>query len=108
MTLKELAGQINGATTSSVRNWEANRQRVSLRFRRFVDEFIGVCPYDPSLPIGKRLKERREHLGLSIKTLARALDVDPSALAAWERGEHKPGKKGREKILDFLKSGKTV
>ena len=95
--------EILGTSVSSVENWENNRNKVSLKFKPRVFEFIGVCPYDASLAIGPRLRERREFFGLTSNKLAHVLGVDPNSVSAWERGVAKPNSRGNEKIQKFLR-----
>jgi len=87
----------------NIRNWEANRGQISLRFHPRIIEFIGYCPYDASLSLNLRLKERRENFGLSIKELSTLPGVDPCTIAYWERGEHQPLPKYIKVIKSFLK-----
>lgn len=98
---KEVAEEI-GTSVSNLSNWEANRGNVSYKFKNQVFSFLGICPYDASLSLGERLRERREYHGLSIKKLAKILATDPCTIAYWERGEHKPTKSSLAKIRTFL------
>jgi transcriptional regulator with XRE-family HTH domain len=97
----DVAEQI-GTTLASIRNWEGNRNDASFEFQRRVYDFIGMCPYDATLPLGGRLRERREYLGYSVKTVAKILGCDPCTVASWERGDHKPTISSVAKIEDFL------
>ena len=94
--------EIFGASVSSIENWENNRNQVSLKFKPKVFEFIGICPFDASLAIGARLKERREFFGLTSNQLASVLGVNPNSVSAWEQGAAKPNSRGIEKIKQFL------
>ena len=98
---KQVAKEI-GTSVASIRNWEANRNIISFEFQGRVYDFIGLCPYDASLPLGARVRERREYLGYSIKTVAKMLGCDPCTVAYWERGDHKPTKWSLAKIRSFL------
>jgi transcriptional regulator with XRE-family HTH domain len=91
-----------GCSLASVRNWEVNRNNVSFHHLARVYDFIGICPYDSSLPVGGRLRERREYLGYSIKAVALMLGADPCTVAYWERGDHSPTKASLAKIRCFL------
>ena len=102
LTQKQLAEDILHTSISNIRNWEANRRAVSLRFRRSVNEFIGHCPLDLSLSLGRRLKVRREHLGLSLRKLSMILSADPDTIAGWENELRKPSDKHLEKIKLFI------
>ena len=104
LTQKQLAEDVLHTSISNVRNWELNYRSTSLQFRKKVYEFIGFCPCDVSLPLGLRLRERRENLGLSIRRLSQILQLDPCTIASWERGEHEPIKRSTQIIQLFLKS----
>ncbi len=56
LTRTQVAIEI-GTYNSNIRNWEANRLGVSLRFRKRVHEFVGICPYDP---VGTKSRSRTE------------------------------------------------
>lgn len=104
LTQKQVAADILKTSVQNIRNWEANRGQISLCFRPKINEFIGFCQCDVSLPLGLRLKERRENFGLSIKKLSIILNVDVCTIAYWERGEHQPSQKSIKIIEGFLKS----
>ncbi len=104
LTQKQVAIDILKTSIDNVRNWEANRRQLSLCFRPRIIEFINICPYDASLPLGLRLKERRENFGLSIKKLSTMLNVDPCTIASWERYDHQPSQRYIKIIEGFLKS----
>lgn len=52
------------------------------------------------------LRREREILGVSQKELAAAISKRQSEISSWERGEHAPSPKNREKLAAFF--GKTV
>ena len=52
--------------------------------------FLGYNPLPRPSAIGEQLVWRRTSLGISQKALAARLEVDPTTLARWERGERKP------------------
>ena len=103
LTLKNVAEEFR-ITESTLRNWETNRRTVSLRFRRRVQDFLGVCPCDVSLPIGGRLRERREYAGISRKALAQMFSVDEHTVSSWEEHDQPPTARNLEKIILFLKT----
>jgi len=104
LTQKHVAENILKTSVDNIRNWEANRSQISLNFRPKVFKFLGFYPCDVSLPVGQRLKERRENFGLSIKKLSVILKVDACTIAYWERGEHQPSPKSEAVINGFLKT----
>lgn len=106
MSIKDLAVEI-GTTVPNISNWESNRAEVSVRLKPRVYEFIGLCPYDASLPLGLRLRERREYFGLITKELAKILCVNPNTISSWERAKYIPTDESRVKIRRFLRSDKA-
>jgi len=104
LTQKQVAQNILKTSVDNIRNWETNRSQISLLFYPRVIDFINFCPYDASLPLGLKLKERRNNLGLSIKKLSQILDINPCTIAYWERNEHKPSQRYIKILEDFLKS----
>jgi len=105
LTQRQVAEDILKTSVDNVRNWETHRtQNIFLRFRPKILDFIGFCPCDVSLPIGLKLRERRENFGLTVKDLARLLNVDPCTIASWERNEHQPSQRSVKIIEFFLKS----
>lgn len=67
------------------------------RFRpgSYLDELFGggvsANPYkDQSRQLGRRIKERRETLGLRVHDLANRMDVVDVTVSKWERGENRP------------------
>jgi transcriptional regulator with XRE-family HTH domain len=104
LTQEYLAKGILKTSIQNVSSWEDNRHSISLRFRPKVIEFIGFCPFNASLPLGLRLRERRENFGLSVKRLAQLLGVNPCTITSWEQCQHQPQPKSFEIIKGFLKS----
>jgi transcriptional regulator with XRE-family HTH domain len=103
LTQKQVAKEILKTSIQNVSSWEENRHSKSLRFRPRVISFIGYCPCDVSLPIGLKLRERRENFGLTVKELARLLNINPCTITAWKQGEHQPTQKSVRIIEGFLK-----
>jgi len=52
---------------------------------------------------GARLRRRRQDLGLTLATVATALDVSQSAVSQWERGKAEPTATKRPKLARLLK-----
>ncbi len=89
---KDVARQL-GANVTTVTNWELGHSGPALWFVPRIIEFLGYVPCDTSpdsLPLPDRIKVYRRLRGLSQKTLARKLGVDPSTLARWECGRSRP------------------
>jgi transcriptional regulator with XRE-family HTH domain len=104
LTQEQVANDILKTSFQNVSSWEDNRHSVSLWFRPKIIEFIGFCPYDTSLPIGLKLRERRENFGLTVKELACLLKVNPCTITSWEQCEHNPSQKSLKIIDGFLKA----
>jgi transcriptional regulator with XRE-family HTH domain len=82
--------------------WEKNKVRPSLVQIPKIIEFLGRDPFKKETANwGDKIREYRRVRGLSQKKFAGKLGVDPSTLARWESGEHKPMKKFFRK-LDFV------
>ena len=99
---------IFGVTECCVTNWELRRSEPEIRYYPKIIAFIGYCPYVPTTDLVERVKVVRKAFGLSHERLAEILQVDKASLAAWERREHKPGKKSRRILLSFLNSAATT
>lgn len=57
LTLNNVAKLID-INELSLKNGEVGRRQVSPRYRRCVDGLVGFCPYDSSLILLRRTKER--------------------------------------------------
>jgi transcriptional regulator with XRE-family HTH domain len=57
---------------------------------------------------GEKLRQRRESAGLSRAALASRLGVDPSAIAAWERGDYRPKRHRLVALEHALESGSVA
>ena len=95
---REVASKL-GVDTLTICNWETNRSNPRLYLIPKVIEFLENDPFPGmAITMGERIKQYRRKQGLSIKKLAKILDIDPTTLARWERGT----KKTRKKTLDRL------
>ena len=82
--------------------WEKNRVKPSLAQIPKVIEFLGRDPFEKKTEkLGDKIREYRRVHGLSQKKLAEQLRVDPTTLAGWERGEHRPSKQRLENLSIF-------
>ena len=79
-----------GVKEASVWNWEANGARPGFEYMPSIIDFLGYNPLPPANTWAERLVRGRTALGLSQKSFAWKLDVDPSTLARWESGEREP------------------
>ena len=103
MLQREVAAQI-GVTEESIYNWETNRTEPEVQFIPKIINFLGYAPYDTGRSFGKRLKAIRSALGLSQEHFAKAIKVDESTVAKWEREEHKPLRERLAALKAFLHS----
>ncbi|PYV15736.1 MAG: XRE family transcriptional regulator [Acidobacteria bacterium] len=60
---------------------------------------------DPAAPLGRRLWECRQALGITQRESARLLGVDSSSVRDWESGKRQPIRIYRARILSFLVAG---
>lgn len=89
LSQREVAARV-GAIEASVWNWENRRAKPELRFLPAVIAFLGYNPLSRPTTLAERLVLHRRSRGWSQKRLADELDVDPTTLARWERGEKAP------------------
>ena len=90
---KEVARTI-GCTTLTLVNWEKGHTVPSVHHMAGVVRFLGFNPLPNGDNLAQRLVNHRRALGVTQKSFARQIGVDPSTLARWERGERKlnPGR----------------
>jgi len=99
---KDVAVLVN-ATTSTVTNWEKNRNRPKLYLLPKIFNFLGYDPLQSNATrFGEKIKQYRFQNGLSLRKLAKELDVDPGTLATWEKGNSEPRGKLKERLTLFL------
>lgn len=83
-------GQHIGVHGLSITNWELNRTTPELKHIPAIIAFLGCNPLPCPTTLAERLVLHRRGRGWSQKRLADELDVDPTTLARWERGEKTP------------------
>jgi len=91
--LQKDVAPILGVDTMTINNWERNRCQPRLYLFPKIVQFLGYSPF-PSYEesaFGEAIKAYRLRHGLSQKKLAKALGIDPTTLARWEKGRSKPG-----------------
>jgi site-specific DNA recombinase len=86
---REVAQRL-GVKETSIYTWESNSGQPSHEYMPAIIKFLGYNPLPPAKNWADRLVRGRTTLGLSQKVFARKLNVDPSTLARWERGEREP------------------
>ena len=98
--LQREVAEIVGTTKATIYHWEANRSSPQLRFVPAVNAFLGYDAYSTQEEtLGERIVGWRRAHGVSQKALARMLGIDQTTLAGWERGEHKPSRRLRERLV---------
>jgi transcriptional regulator with XRE-family HTH domain len=96
--LQRQVGEQIGVDEITITNWERNATTPAIRYIPAIIQFLG---YDPLLPAGsfsERLTTARRVLGLSQRTMAERLGVDPGTLQGWEAGRHRPDARSLELI----------
>ena len=89
----------------TIYNWEHERSRPAIRFMPGIGAFLGYAPAGPTpSTLGERIKNYRIRHGLSQKSLARHLGIDPTTLRRLEHDRGRPTKRIMAKILGILKS----
>jgi len=101
MLQREVAEQL-GVDKACVFNWEGNRSNPEIRYVPEIIRFLGYNPLPAAATMGERLIRHRTMRGLSQGDAARELDVDPSTLAKWERGEREPAGAFAKRAERFL------
>jgi len=99
---KDVAARLD-VTTSTVWNWE-NAGSVDLRFIPRVIEFLGYNPIPQPESLLERLSRYKQINGLSLERLGVEMGRDPEQLADWLSGRHKPCRRNREEIEEYLKN----
>jgi transcriptional regulator with XRE-family HTH domain len=102
LNLRQLdVADLIGCHETTVVNWEKNHSEPRITYLAAVVAFLGYDPFvaQPEKPTGKapedllwatRLLSWRKARGLTQRQLAQTLQIDPSTVAKWERGERKP------------------
>jgi transcriptional regulator with XRE-family HTH domain len=80
--------------------WERNKVRLSLAQIPRIIELLGRDPFEKSAEkMGDKIREYRRIHGLTQRKFAVQLGIDPTTLAGWEKGEHRPTKR----LLNHMK-----
>lgn len=85
--------------------WENNRNSPQTIFYPRIIEFLGYFPFefDLSTTAGS-VKAYRYLNGLSQKSFAKIMNVDPSTVRLWENGERSLSKEKKSKMEQLLAS----
>jgi len=86
---REVAEKL-GVTPLTITNWESNATTPMCQYIKGILEFLGYNPFPPANNLAEKLLLYRKVCGLSQRKFAKQLGVDPSTLAGWETGRHRP------------------
>lgn len=107
MQQRDLAKQL-GLSVAGLCNWECNSTKPEIRYMPAIIDFLGYNPVAPATSIGEQLVQRRSAHGLTQRSAAERLGVDPGTLAKWERGEKRPLGPFLVRVERFLDTAKSV
>jgi transcriptional regulator with XRE-family HTH domain len=85
--------KIIGCDEMTVVNWEKGYASPRINHMPKVVEFLGFNPLRKCDTLAQQIVSHRKARGITQKSFAQQLGIDPSTLARWERGEREP--KGR-------------
>jgi len=100
-----------GVDAMTILNWEKGHSNPRLPAMPKIIEFLGYNPLPAGQTFGERLRLHRIEVGLTQQQLAQKLGINPSTLAHWEQGRHKPMRRLFKSIMAFLEDlryGKEV
>jgi transcriptional regulator with XRE-family HTH domain len=93
LTKRQLSLRLN-VSDVTLYLWEKNKVKPSLAQIPMIIAFLGQDPLEKKTEkLGERIREYRRIRGLSREKLAERSGIDPTTLAGWERGEHRPTRK---------------
>jgi transcriptional regulator with XRE-family HTH domain len=99
LTKRQLSLKFN-VSDITIYLWERNRVQPSLGQIPKIIEFLGQDPYEKNAEkMGDKIREYRRIHGLTQRRLAVQLGIDPTTLAGWEKGDHRPTKR----LLNHMK-----
>ena len=102
LTKRQLSLRFN-VSDVTIYLWERNKARLSLAQIPKIIEFLGRDPFEKKTEnVGEKIREYRRIHGLTQNKLAERLGVDETTVAGWERDEHVPIKRLRDKLSYFL------
>ena len=94
-----------GVNKDTIRFWENSQAKPSLAKIPKIIEFLGNDPFEKETQaLGDIILEYRRIYGLTQKKLAEQLGVDPTTLAGWEKGEHRPTRQPLDKLTSLFTS----
>jgi len=81
-----------GVDDERVWEWETGHASPEVQYLSRIIDFLGYCPYRPGRALHERLRAAREAQGLTLRALARLLQVDHATLWRWESGRRAPNR----------------
>ncbi|MGE5692594.1 MAG: helix-turn-helix domain-containing protein [Candidatus Zixiibacteriota bacterium] len=103
---KQVAQEI-GVDPFTILNWETGATKPKFRFLPAIIRFLGYNPFPIQLdsPLSVRIKARRHELGLSLKQLAKILNLNECTIRKVEAGKSKrPARDTLQKVANFIQS----
>ena len=91
-----------GCDATSVANWESGRTEPAIRQLPRLIDFLGYDPRPQAEAIGGRIRRRRTAQGLSLKSAAEQIGVDPGTVSRWESERRQPEGQYLAKVYWFL------
>jgi transcriptional regulator with XRE-family HTH domain len=98
---REVAEDI-GTSPESIRNWELGKAEPSIRCLPAIMRFLGYSPLPGPQSLGEALVTARRLRGISRKTLARELRIDPATLWRWESGNGEPSLRYKRRVESLV------
>jgi DNA-binding XRE family transcriptional regulator len=83
---------------------ERNATVPEVRYMPAIIQFLGYNPLPTASSFPERVASARKELGLSQRSMAKRLGVDPATLMGWEAGRHQPTGKSLDVIARVLQS----
>jgi len=100
--LQKEVGQRIGGSVSDVWNWENNWVSPAVKFIPAIIAFLGYNPLPQPTGLPEHLVRFRQAKGWTQKVFAKALGVDQTTLARWERGEREPRDEYLKKVFTAI------
>ena len=76
-----------GVSKATYENWEQDKHEPEFRYWSRVISFVGYDPNPEPRTLGERIKAKRRREGLTLREVARRLEVDLGTVMAWEKDE---------------------
>ena len=107
LTQTEVAKLI-GCNEMTIVNWEKGHTAPRVNHMAAVVAFLEYTPLPAGDGIAARLIAFRKERGMTQKEFARALEIDPSTLAKWERGEREPKGVFLDRVVRMIGARETT